>query len=204
MNCALCSDVKGGALPCDKVKMTTRSRCPDDKIMVNKKYFQQNGVIGRGGCIGLTHRFSLHGIATTTWKFPILGKKSLVITKAWVTHPHGASKPVGVFLFKRLVTHTCTGENPAFCTKGVTVADVHKVGYCVKCVEERKRKGKTYYKDFNVFPETWASAANSAHRKSFVNDCLPKAIDKKGNIRRAFECTDPEDLKMAVASISAF
>ena len=87
------------------------------------------------------------------------------------------------------MTHTCTGQNPASCTKGATVADVHKVGYCVKC-------------HFNVFP--WAAGAvKEEQRTSFVTKCLPKAIDKEGNIEPTFRCTG-EDMKMAMASISGF
>ena len=193
MNCALCSDVEGGALPCDKVRKGKKSSdCPDDKIMANKKFFRVRASRdGLGKCIPFNEsKGLLLGVAESTWKFPILGEKSLVITKAWVTHPHQASKPVGVFLFKRLVTHTCTGENPAFCTKGVTVADVHKVGYCVKC-------------DFDVFPNIGAGRAKEEHRISFVTKCLPKAIDKEGNIKPAFRCSG-RDMKYATASISGF
>ena len=198
MNCALCSDVKGGALPCGKSKIGKgkgshpgkSSDCPDDKIMVNRKFFYQRGRQGHGVCEYLTHDHAIPGTAMTTWKFPTLGKESLVLTKVWVTHPTKASKPVGLVLFKRLVTHTCTGENPAFCTKGATVADVHKVGYCVKC-------------HYDVFPSVFANRAKNKHRRSFVRNCLPKAIDENGNIKPAFQCTG-KDKKKAMASISGF
>merc|ERR1719324_651927 len=126
----------------------------------------------------------------------------MVLTKVWVTHPHKASKKVGVVLFKRLVTHTCTGQNPAFCTKGATVADVYKVGYCVKC-----HYGKPA-KDQDVFPQTWAQATKSKHRIKFVKKCLPKnwaatALDEEGNIKDKFRCSD-EDWKHARASITGF
>ena len=164
------------------------SNCRDDKIMVNRKFFRQDGSKGR--CVELTRSSALGGIARNNWNFSILGKKSLVLTKAWVTHPHRTSKRVGIVLFKRLVTHTCTGENPASCTKGATVADVHKVGYCVKC-------------HFNVFRTIYAALATKKERISFVQKCLPKAVDEKGNIKPAFQCTG-EDKKKAMASISAF
>ena len=99
-----------------------------------------------------------------------------------------ARKRVGLVLFKRLVTHTC--QNPASCSKGATVADVHKVGYCVKC-------------DFNVFPSDQTTKAKEKHCRSFVEKCLPKAIDKKGNIKPAIRCSG-RDMKMATASISGF
>ena len=67
---------------------------------------------------------------------------------------------------------------------------MHKVGYCVKC-------------HFDVFPHVAAGKAKHKHRKSFVEKCLPKAIDENGNIKPAFEC-ERDDLKMAMASISGF
>jgi len=129
------------------------------------------------------------GMTLTTWRFPGIGK-SLVLTKTWVTTPHKSDRRVGIVMFKRLVTHTCSGERPNFCEKGATVADVHKVGYCVKC-------------DYDVFPSRDAAKANNKHRKSFVERCLPKAIDEKGNIKPAFQC-DPKDSKLASASIAGF
>merc|ERR1719421_1220532 len=84
MNCALCSDVKGGALPCDKIKPNNwrgyvhggkSSVCPDDKIMVNKKFFYQDGGTGRGVCKTLTHIMALRGQAFTSWKFPTLAAR---------------------------------------------------------------------------------------------------------------------------------
>ena len=64
----------------------------------------------------------------------------MVLTKVWATHPTKASKSVGIVMFKRLVTHKCTGNKPAFCKRGDTVADVYKVGYCVNCKAKGKRR----------------------------------------------------------------
>ena len=77
-------------------------------------------------------------IATVTapvnarYSFPSLGK-NLVLTKAWSTKVHeGVSysktaNDVGVFMFKRLVTHTCIGKKEVSkggCKKGTIVAGV--------------------------------------------------------------------------------
>ena len=94
--------------------------------------------------------------------------------------------PVGPLVI--LVTHTCTGENPA-CTKGATVADVHKVGYCVKC-------------HFNAFVGN-AEKVTRKMREEFVKKCLPKAIDEKGDIKSAFRCTGA-NMEKAKASIAGF
>jgi len=65
-----------------------------------------------------------------------LGNNTLVLTKAWVAHPSHTEKSIGVFMFKRLVTHICTApresrlidrqEQPFAGKKGPTIADVHK------------------------------------------------------------------------------
>lgn len=205
MNCALCSDVKGGVLPCNKAKAKAddgrrrRRRgpeknavesCPDDKIMKTRRYYMVKST-GLGVCQSLSSATAVAGAAKNTLdKFPIIGKESKVLTKAWVTHPHMASKPVGVVMFKRLVSHTCTGKGKrGFCQKGATVFDVHKVGYCVKC-------------DKNVFDSS-AAKTEDKERESFVEKCLPKAITAKGKIHPKFRCGE-EDKELASAAISAF
>ena len=193
-NCALCSSVKGGALPCHKVPPSKNpnnkgdkkySACTDDKMMINRKWFRAfNG----GWCAGLDSRAALQGTAFTYYRFPTTGR-SLVLSKVFVTHPHKADRKVGTVMFKRLVTHTCTGSTSA-CKKGTTVADVFKVGVCVKC-------------NYNVFPSIQAGYANDHHKKSFVNTCLPKAIDAKGAVKRGFRCTG-NDKKYSDASVAGF
>lgn len=133
---------------------------------------------------------ALTGSILTTRKFPTLGN-SLVLTKAFVTHPHRASLPVGIYMFKRLVTHKCTGKNPTFCKSGTTVADVYKTGVCVKC-------------DYDVFKTILAHQATIKHRESFVNTCLPKAINNTtGELNVDFLCSG-SDLEAAEASIAGF
>lgn len=183
-------------LPCDKVGRSGRrsggksSDCPDDKIATNRRFWYQSGYSGKGLCFRLTAPIALSGIAATTWRFPVIGKKSLVLTKVYVTHPNKASRRVGIVMFKRLVTHTCTGKRPSFCKKGVTVADVHKVGYCVKC-------------HYNVFASRWTDRSSHRHRKAFVYNCLPRAFNKQGKLKPGFECSG-DDMKLAQASISGF
>ena len=140
-------------------------------------------------CISLTEKQALGALAATTWSLPTISG-SLVLTKAWTTHPSLTSRRVGVFIFKRLVTHKCTGTNPTFCKKGTTVADVHKVAYCIKC-------------HYDVFPSTLASSVTDEHRKAFVTKCIPMAIDNQGNIKPGSRCTG-DDLTRAGASIAGF
>jgi len=126
------------------------------------------------------------------WKFVVIGK-TMLATKGFVSHPSGASRRIGVFMFKRVVTHKCTGSNPRFCLKGTLVADVYKVGYCVRC-------------HYNVFPSIWTQLMSKDHRerKDFVNKCLPRAVDKKtGRVKPAFRCTG-DDLKKAQGAIAAY
>ena len=131
---------------------------------------------------------ALAGIAATTYQFPAPGNL-LVLTKAFVTHPQKAHRSVGVVMVKRLVTHTCTGSTSA-CKKGTTVADVFKVGVCVKC-------------DYDVFPSYQATAARDQHKKSFVETCLPRALDANGVVKAAFRCTGG-DKKYADAALTGF
>ena len=105
------------------------------------------------------------------------------------THPHKASRKVGIVMFKRLVTHTCTGSTSA-CKKGTTVADVLKIGVCVKC-------------DYNVFLMKTAMEAKKKEKKDFVKTCLPKAIDANGAVKADFRCTG-DDKKYADASVAGF
>ena len=143
-----------------------------------------------GRCQSLTDMAALTGSILTTRKFPTLGN-SLVLTKAFVTHPHKASRSVGIYMFKRLVTHKCTGKNPTFCKSGTTVADVYKTGVCVKC-------------DYDVFEVKFAAQATIKHRESFVNTCLPKAINNTtGELNVDFLCSET-DLRYAEASIAGF
>ena len=131
-NCAKCKGGDlgdNGALPCGSASVD----CPDNKLWKGQ-FFIVNGM-GEGECKGSTTDAGLKGIAMTTYAFPggICNSsapellRNLVATKAYVTHPHKASRNVGVVIFKRLVMHRCTGTNPAFCKKGTEVADVFKV-----------------------------------------------------------------------------
>ena len=139
----------------------------------------------------MTDEVALTGIVQSTRKFPTLGN-ALVITKAWVTHPNKASPRVGVYMFKRVVTHKCTGEYPDFCQKGATVVDVYKTGVCVKC-------------HYDVFPNKLARETNDTHRISFVEKCLPKAVNQTtGGLKTEFLCSDSKDASWAEATLTAF
>ena len=183
-------------LPCDKVRSGTKpSRCPDDKIMATRKFWRTGS---SGSCTSLDHGTVLKGVATTTWNFPVLGNSSLVLTKAWVTHPSMADKRVGVVMFKRLVTHTCTGARPSFCKKGDTVADVYKLSYCIKCINQ------TTLQPQNVFKHTHSEFTTTLERKQFLEECLPNAVNAStGKIKTGFQCGDDDQLK-AMASLAIF
>jgi len=108
-NCAMCSDAvnKAGMLPCNTVTGGAPiSQCPDHNMAANRKYWYQNGSTGKGMCKGFAEVAALTGTSVTSWKFPgaAFGAESLVLTKAFVTHPHKASRKVGIFMFKRLVS----------------------------------------------------------------------------------------------------
>ena len=129
------------------------------------------------------------GTSLTTYKFPTLGE-SLVLTKASVVHPHRASSEVGIVMFKRLVTHNCTGDNPTACTKGTVVADVFKMAHVIKCQHK-------------VFANTNADGT-ATEIKDFVTNCLSKAVHPDGKLKQAYNCTDWADLHHAEAAIAGF
>lgn len=200
-NCALCSDIEGGALPCDKVPVVKKhgeskrepySACSDGKQLSNRKFWRPS-TKGDSRCAPMTDEVALQGIVQSTREFPGLGNHFYsLVTKAWVTHPNKAHEKVGVYMFKRVVTHKCTGKYPEFCQEGVTVVDVYKTAICVKC-------------DYKVFPHTRSKDTNETHRISFVDKCLPKAVNKNTEeVEKNFLCSDSKDASFAEATVTAY
>merc|ERR1719310_2722111 len=135
-------------------------------------------------------KWPLKGWAGYTFNFVGLGS-SLVLSKVYVTHPNQADRKVGILMFKRVVSHTCTGNYiKSTCTKGTTVADVFKVGLCVKC-------------NYDVFPHVKTKHQRDEHKLSFLNTCLPAAIDANGAVKSGFKCTGDDD-KRAKAVLAGF
>jgi len=211
-NCAKCSN-SDGTLLCDeahpyKKKPTNRAEaCPDNAMASNGAFFVQ------GRCIHLKNALpaTLTGAVMITYQFPgIVGQ--LMATRILVTHPIQAHQSVGLFVFKRLATHTCTGKRPIFCKKGTKVADVYKVAYCVKCPEARYNtancKGKA---KCTLFPSRYSGHAYTkkkhtithAERLAFVSQCLPNALHVNGTIKTQYECKG-RDAKFAGAVAMSF
>ena len=170
--------------------------------MKNRKYWLPYGA-GGSKCVSLNQKTVTRAIATTCPNCPLpgLGGTALVVTKVMVTHPHKASEPVGVVMFKRLVTHTCTGKGTGCKADPTTgkmpvVADVHKVGFCVKC---KTASGQ----DYDVFKSTHGHLAEDEHKQDFVKTCLPRAIGTDGDILPDFKCKG-KDKEYADATILAF
>ena len=123
-DCAKCRNSDNGLLPCDKVEPSggenkgrdSASHCPDGDMGSNGAYFVQFQTSGLGHCLHLKDEKDpiVHtGMVRTSYKFPG-AKGDLVATKALVAHPNRADRSAGLFAFKRLVTHTCTGKRPEF------------------------------------------------------------------------------------------
>ena len=99
---------------------------------------------------------------------------------------------------KRLVAHRCTGRTKSCLHKKdpktgkfPIVADVYKVGHCVRC-------------QFNVFGSTNEAHATDPERKKFLSECFAKAIDKKlGHIMDNFRCTGFDEVA-AGAAVAGF
>jgi hypothetical protein len=111
----------------------------------------------------------------------------MVLTKVQARHPDGAAKNAGVISLKRLVMHTHT-------VTGKTVADVMKVGYCIRCP------------DF-TFSNIWAADINPTEFPNFVNECVVNAFSdgssQSAGLKPEYRCTG-EDSKFAQASIAGF
>ena len=136
-NCARCSGDGNGALPCDKVLVGSHkaSECPDHEFWRGKLFMQTaSSATGRCYPVGASKQLaSFQGNPLTSRVFPIVNQSqagngsNAVITKMLVAHPDHASEDVGVFVFKRLVTHICTGAKPGACEQGEIAVDVMKV-----------------------------------------------------------------------------
>jgi len=238
-NCALCSHAEGGGLPCHMFKPAPMSnsycKCPDecrdDKMSIMKGYWWAHGgpewgVRGGGQCLDFTSKRPLPGVIKGFAFFNFnsaLGHNAKILTKGWLTHPTGACKPIGIFMFKRVVSHKCTGKgtNPNACKKVLNpnysnstcheekplkcpsdnchceykmpiVADVYKVGFCINCTPTKFR-----------FRSRWAMYIGDLERQRFGSQCLAKAFDEKGELKKGFEC-EGKDLALAEAEIMGF
>ena len=120
MECARCRGAGGnGTLPCDLVD--AYKNCQDDKLWKGNFLRQEGSARALKNCSTFTHAKGKDGTTTVTHKFTggvcdqsvPKALRNFVATKASVTHPNTASLDVGLFMFKRLVVHRCTGLNPA-------------------------------------------------------------------------------------------
>lgn len=176
------------------------TECPDDKIFTTGMFWRFISPRGHkdgdvhGTCTNLTTRSTQFGSALAAWDtsgkvFPGVSQETMVVTKAWVTHPDLAPRNVSVLMFKRIVAHKCT-NNP-----NTTCADVHKMSQCIQCREP-------------VFGEEEGQISNEFHqtdgqRKYFLEKCFPNATDNQGNIKTFHEC-DQESVDKAKATLAAF
>ena len=111
-------------------------------------------------------------------------------TKITVTHPHGTSRNVGVLIFKRIVSHRCTG-GPG-CAQGSMVADVYKLGWCIKC-------------DRNIWRSRYGQRTTKSQRQRFSDECIARAFDANGKIKASFRCKKgSKDFKRAQLNIMTF
>lgn len=149
-NCARCRerDGSGGVLPCDAVPKNCNTGCENkpsyqdcpDSLTAGKFFVQGGASLGWDGkarCESFSDDNAIHRTTLVTKKFNYglhgeqnwgrkgAGAIDLVLTKPAVGHVHGASLHEGYIMFKRTVYHT-GGKN-------TELADVFKIGYCVRC-----------------------------------------------------------------------
>lgn len=218
-SCAICDNSGStfgspGHLPCNNIDATTtdggwrRRRsdgeydkvtfCPDDKIWQGMKFFRIDTADGGGKCIDLSEDVEsdgdprLRGTSSTAFgKFQTLGSSGYVQTKVYIAHPSSDTKGLAAVVFKRIVTHICTGNRPKYCTAGTVVADVFKVGFCIKC-------------PMDIYSNKWEGNAQDNEGGKFISECLPNAFSSDGTVKADYRCTSESDEKAATAVITGF
>jgi len=245
-NCARCRN-SGGVLPCEKVEAghlrfhkhgARATACPDSDLYKTLKFFlvtKAGANQGKGRCQPVVKENAVR----MTWRFPHLnasdpqpGKReilNMVATKAKIVKVDLAARDAGMLIFKRLVTHTCTGKTSA-CIKGTTVADVTKDSYCVVCPKKKeyclncRKNGKewkqaqwkhpalkrTNCKDqrnpsklCSIFGTIFNSHALDEEKVRFAKDCLRAAFDKDGAVKDTYSCTG-QDARSAAGVAMGF
>jgi len=228
-NCAKCKGGDDNAfLPCDTVPSTTNALgpspkvpsidCPDDKLWKGSYFQGWHSPQGRGtGTCRDSIPCGQSASTESTYDFPggIYNSsadkldRNLVATKAFVTHPTGASENVGVVMFKRMVMHQCTGTKPDVCKKGDKVADVFKQGYCVNCKSKKYSEHSMYLRyadcgdNCTVFRTPFAKHATKDHKKAFAGECFTEAFTPEGTMKEDYQCSK-EDMLYASANIAMF
>jgi len=187
-NCALC-DNSGGVLPCSTVNQLNRWKgalakdCPDNKLWDTQKTWYN---FKRGSaCVPLFDYAVLDHVEITwsNWSKPMDMGDNWISTKVTVTHPHQTAKNIGALIFKRIVSHTCTG-GPG-CTQGSLVADTYKIGWCIKC-------------DRNIWNSWSVRGMTREQREQFAKHCIPRAFDTSGKIKDDFRCDSKTEHKVQV------
>jgi len=248
-NCARCRN-SGGVLPCEKVEAAQgrhnsgarATACPDSDLYKTLKFFIVDKFAGKGKCLHLPTNNGQHlqGDVKMTWRFPHLNASvpqpgtreiiNMVATKTKVLKVNLAARDAGMLIFKRLVTHTCTGKTSA-CIKGTTVADVTKDSYCVVCPKKKEyclncgnngtklwnqaQKGNFGTKRSNckdprnpsklcsIFGTLLSLQALQEEKVRFAKDCLPAAFDKNGAVKDTYSCTG-QDARSAAGVTMGF
>lgn len=156
--------------------------------MKNQKYFDPGSGNESSQCLGFDSNGVFMGLTNSTYNFTAI-EGSLVSTKVRVV---SIRDNVGLILFKRLVTHRCTGHNALFCSNGTTVGDVYKTSVCVRF-------------DHDVFTSNYRLFVNAWHRQlatwdsvkselqTFAQASLPDAINQTdGGVKEGNRCNDAD------------
>jgi len=175
-NIALCDGDQGGSLPCSRVEPNKGGKtgnkpsdCPDD--LSKGKFFFQDGLAGQGRCYPLSADSAIQRTTLSTYEFPGLKEKYVVLTKPGIVHPTKSDKTVAGFFLKRMV---CTVDSPITCR-------TYKVGICAKCHGDVAFRS-TY--EEHAWPKDFEG--KKALAKRFVDECL---------LKKAYDECKGEDLK---------
>jgi len=221
LTCARC-DYEGGRVPCRQndrenakgCKDHFQDQCPDD-LTKGKFYLYRDH--GHGCCYPFWAGEALTRAAVTLKGVQVKHNLSATVatvgTKAATFHPEKAGLDIGAIAFKRVLMHT---------KNGTQVADVHKVGVCIKCplisiskfsyTEHQQIYGLPGSQQYRMAKENGVISADGKKRKVFhsiypahntqnelkvfASQCVDKAF-ADGKLKQDYECgTDSRTAKI--------
>merc|ERR1719498_332011 len=217
-NCAVCEDSNGG-LKCSHASGDSISDCKDDAIGINKKAWKPvtiDPLSGgwRGECGSFRDTEVMKGVTIINNVvhdsiYPDSesgGRDHIIIaSKQYAGHPHMLNGNVGAIIFKRVVSHTRASDQKS-------VADVYKVGYCIKCpqITGSQTRGSIHAgycrngaNECSVFSNIHATKTQEYERVNFVTWCAAAAFDKSGGLKPSYTCSESE-AKPVQGLISSF
>lgn len=163
-------------------------------MLKNQKYFE----CLTSRCLFFNNNRVFQGTTTTAYDFADMDG-SMVVTAVRAV---SILDNVGLILFKRVVTHSCTGDSASFCPNGTTGADVYKTGICVRFDHDVFTNDYRDYVNAWHTGQTWIAVRNEM--VGFIRNSLPDAINQTdGGVKEGNQCTD-DDMQAVTPWVASF